>query len=70
MNAADVMVHPVITIGPDATVHDAAALMVANHISAVPVIDAGGKLRGIISEAICSGAPKPEPSGGARGGLP
>ena len=50
MNAADVMVHQVITIGPDATIRDVAALLVSKHISAVPVTDADGKLLGIISE--------------------
>jgi CBS domain-containing protein len=50
MNAADVMVHQVITIRPDSTIRDVAALLVAKHISAVPVTDAEGKLLGIISE--------------------
>jgi CBS domain-containing protein len=50
MNAADVMVHQVITIRPDSTIRDVAELLVAKHISAVPVTDADGKLLGIISE--------------------
>jgi CBS domain-containing protein len=50
MNAADVMVRQVITIRPDSTIRDVAALLVAKHISAVPVTDADGKLLGIISE--------------------
>jgi CBS domain-containing protein len=50
MNAADVMVRQVVTIKPDSTIRDVAALLVAKHISAVPVTDADGKLLGIISE--------------------
>lgn len=50
MNAADIMVHQVITIKPDATIREVAALLIAKHISAVPVTDADGKLLGIISE--------------------
>jgi CBS domain-containing protein len=50
MNAADEMVRQVITIRPDSTIRDAAALLVAKHISAVPVTDVEGNLLGIISE--------------------
>ena len=51
MKARDVMVSPVITIGANDTVLDAAKLLVAKDISAVPVVDHAGKLIGIISEA-------------------
>lgn len=51
MNASDVMVDQVITIRPDSSVQDAAALLVENHISAMPVTDAKRKVLGIISEA-------------------
>ncbi|MGZ3410804.1 MAG: CBS domain-containing protein [Xanthobacteraceae bacterium] len=50
MNAADVMVREVITIGPDATIRDVAGLLLKNRISALPVVDAEGKLVGIVSE--------------------
>ena len=50
MKAADVMVHQVITVRPESTIRDVAALLIAKHISAVPVTDADGKLLGIISE--------------------
>ena len=43
MKAADVMVTDVITVKPDNEVQDVAALMLAHHISAVPVV-------GIVSE--------------------
>jgi CBS-domain-containing membrane protein len=50
MNAADMMSSPVVTIGPEATVRDAAWTMLTNRISAVPVLDGQGRLVGILSE--------------------
>jgi CBS domain-containing protein len=44
------MVTNVITVGPDATVYDVANVLLANRISAVPVVDAQGHLVGIVSE--------------------
>ena len=38
-----------ITIGPDATLGEAQALMQAHRISGIPVVDAGGKLAGILT---------------------
>lgn len=38
MNAADVMVSNVITVGPDATVQEVAGILLKNKISAVPVV--------------------------------
>jgi CBS domain-containing protein len=50
MKAADVMVSPVITVGPDATVQDVADILNRNRISAVPVLSQQGKILGIVSE--------------------
>jgi CBS domain-containing protein len=50
MNAADVMVSPVITVGPEASVQHVAEILLANRISAVPVVGNGGELVGIVSE--------------------
>jgi CBS domain-containing protein len=50
MKARDVLVSPVITMDQDASVRDAAALLVAKRISAVPIVDASGKLIGILTE--------------------
>jgi CBS domain-containing protein len=50
MRASDVMVTDVITVKPDSNVQDVAALLLANRISAVPVIDDAGKLVGMVSE--------------------
>ncbi len=38
-----------ITIGPDATLADAQALMAAHRISGIPVVEAGGRLCGILT---------------------
>jgi CBS-domain-containing membrane protein len=50
MNAQDVMVSDVITVGPDARIEDVADLLLRNRISAVPVLDKDGNLLGIVSE--------------------
>lgn len=50
MNAADVMVTNVITVGPDACLQDVAHLFLTNRISAVPVVGSDGKILGIVSE--------------------
>jgi CBS domain-containing protein len=49
MKAHDVMVSPVVTVKPSATVKDVAKLFLERQISAVPVVD-GGKFVGIVSE--------------------
>jgi len=50
MKAADVMVTNVISVGPDACIQDVAHILLANRISAVPVVGADGKIIGIVSE--------------------
>lgn len=50
MQARDVMVSGVISLGPDIPVQVAANAMVSNCVSALPVIDICAKLVGIISE--------------------
>lgn len=50
MQAKDVMVTDVVTVGPDLSVRAAASTLVQNRISAVPVVDSGGQLIGILSE--------------------
>ncbi|WP_255542978.1 CBS domain-containing protein [Azospirillum sp. INR13] len=50
MKAIDLMTPRVITIGADATIADAAKKMLENNISGMPVVDAAGKVVGIISE--------------------
>jgi CBS domain-containing protein len=50
MKAKDIMVMKVMTVGPEATVRQAANILVQNRISALPVVDAHGRLVGIVSE--------------------
>lgn len=50
MKAADIMSRNVVSVKPEATVLQAARLMLQHHISGVPVIDADGRLVGVLSE--------------------
>jgi CBS domain-containing protein len=50
MKAHHIMTRHVITIDPGATLADAARLMLANHFSGLPVVDAKGELVGIVTE--------------------
>ena len=50
-SASDAMSTPVKTVREDATLKDATALMETHKIRRVPVVDAGGKLAGIVSLA-------------------
>ncbi|HMM89957.1 CBS domain-containing protein [Bradyrhizobium sp.] len=50
MLVRDVMVAPVITVEPSASVQEVAKLFLEKQISAVPVLDGKGKLVGIVSE--------------------
>jgi len=50
MKAADVMVSAVISVRPNARVEDVASILLANRISAVPIINEEGELVGIVSE--------------------
>lgn len=50
MKAADVMTTSVICIKPEASILDAARLLLGERISALPVVDAAGRLKGIVSE--------------------
>ncbi len=50
MKARDVMVSPVITTKPTASVKEVARILLTHHISAVPVVDNANKLVGLVSE--------------------
>ncbi|HLY47058.1 MAG TPA: CBS domain-containing protein [Stellaceae bacterium] len=50
MRAMDVMTTDVITVAPDMTVQALATLLAERGISGAPVVDAGGRLVGVISE--------------------
>jgi len=50
MRAHQIMTKPVVTIKSDATILEAANIMLNRHISGLPVVDAAGKLVGIVSQ--------------------
>src|SRR5262245_31880251 len=50
MKAKDVMTQPVISVAANASVLDAARLMLQNKISGLPVVDDAGNLAGIVTE--------------------
>jgi CBS domain-containing protein len=50
MKAGDIMTGRVVSISPDAGVLEAIELMMKNHISGLPVIDASGALVGMVTE--------------------
>lgn len=47
----DIMSHKVITVGLEQTIAAAAQFMLRHRVSGLPVVDAGGKLAGIITES-------------------
>lgn len=50
MKAADIMVRDVISVRPDDSVQNAAAILLDRRVSAAPVVAADGRLVGIVSE--------------------
>lgn len=51
MKAQDIMTRDVVSVRPDATIRDIAALMVDKHISGVPVVTDDGKIVGMVSQS-------------------
>jgi CBS domain-containing protein len=51
MRTCDVMSSPVVSVPPDAPLKEVAATLVEHGINAVPVVGAGDRLIGIVSEA-------------------
>jgi CBS-domain-containing membrane protein len=59
------MTHPVITVAPDASIANAAELMLQKHIAGMPVVDANNKLLGIFTETdllTAVGIPRNQPA--------
>jgi CBS domain-containing protein len=50
MRAHQIMTRSVITVASDATILEAANIMLRQHVSGLPVVDAAGRLVGIVSE--------------------
>jgi CBS-domain-containing membrane protein len=49
LTAADLMTHPAVTVKPEDTIQHAARLMYSLQVKRLPVVDAGGRLVGIVS---------------------
>ena len=50
MNAVDVMTRDLVSIRPEASIMEAIRLMLQHRISGLPVVDATGRLQGIVTE--------------------
>jgi CBS domain-containing protein len=51
LTARDLMTSPAVTVGPRTTVRQAARLMAHRHVKRLPVVDADGRLLGIIGRS-------------------
>jgi CBS domain-containing protein len=51
MRTRDIMTSPVVTVTPDTPLKEVARILVERQINALPVVDAGERLCGIVSEA-------------------
>lgn len=63
MKAKDVMTKTVVSAGPDTSVQDLARLLLKHRISAVPVVDARGRVIGMVSEGDLMRRPESETEG-------
>src|SRR3972149_2205840 len=64
VQAKEIMSSPVLTVAPETPVRDAVQLMLGNHVSGLPVVDARGHLVGVITEGdllLQEVGPKPPP---------
>jgi len=50
MKAAEIMTRDVLTVNRESTILDAARTLLRHHVSGLPVVDANGKLVGILTE--------------------
>lgn len=69
MKAAEVMTKDVVCVSPEASVREAALLMLERHISGMPVTDEKGRVVGILSEGDLIRRPELETDRASRGWL-
>ena len=50
MKARDIMTTAVLSVRPETTIREVAALMTERHVSGVPVVNADNRLVGIVSQ--------------------
>jgi CBS domain-containing protein len=60
MNARDLMSHDTVTVHPDTPLRDVARTLLEHQVSAVPVVDSGGEIVGMVSEGDLVGRKKTE----------
>jgi CBS domain-containing protein len=71
MRAEKIMTRNVCVVGPEASLKEAATLLVRRHIRGLPVVDADGTLVGMITEAdLLAAGSAPDPRRHARRDLP
>ena len=66
MQAKDIMTTSVISVPQDGKIEDAVRLMLYYHVSALPVVDADGSLKGLVSEGDLMRRIRDEPDGPRR----
>ncbi|RSD11664.1 CBS domain-containing protein [Amycolatopsis eburnea] len=59
MRARDIMTTPTFALTPAATLEEAAKVMTSHGFTAMPVVDAGGRLLGLLSEVDILRVPAP-----------
>ena len=59
MRAREIMTTPTFALSPSATLDEAAAMMTAHGFTTMPVVDADGRLLGLLSEVDILRAPEP-----------
>jgi CBS domain-containing protein len=69
MNAGDIMVRDVVSVGPDTPVREVASLMLGRRISGVPVVDAERRVLGVVSEGDLIRRPEIETDHAPKGWL-
>lgn len=69
MNAGDIMVKDVVSVGPEAEVREVAMLMLERRISGVPVVDGERRVLGIVSEGDLIRRPEIETDHAPKGWL-
>jgi CBS domain-containing protein len=69
MNAGDIMVKDVVSVGPEAAVREVALLMLERRISGVPVVDGERHVLGIVSEGDLIRRPELETDHAPKGWL-
>jgi len=62
MRASDVMARSVVTVTQDATIVDAAKLMISHRISGVAVVDREGRSPASLPKVTCCAGPRSAPS--------